>query len=334
LEDTIGVLARTGLIIRLDGDNRIRVHRLVAQVTRHQLLDASIVRRTRWTVHVKPVRSRADTAGDWAEHTISILLALFPTEPWQPENWAVCAQLAGCVTAAVDIAIQHDGAAASVGTLLNKLSIYLQGRGEFNTALANLQRAVQIEEATHGPEHLKVAITLGNLANVQNTVGQLDAALHNQQRSLRIMVAVHGPEHPEVARTLNNLGSVQQDLGQLDNLQRALQIRETVYGPEHSDVARTLNKLGSVQHDLGQPDAALDSLRRALRIEETAYGLEHADVAQTLTKIGSVQQDIGQVGAAQTNLRRALRILEAAYGPQHREVIRARTLLTGGRPYA
>ncbi len=94
----------------------------------------------------------------------------------------------------------------------------------------------------YGPEHPEVAITLGNLGNVQQQLGELEAARATQQRALTINEAVYGPEHPEIAGTLTNLGIVQQQLGELEaaraSIGRAAGIFQRRLGPDHPQTKR------------------------------------------------------------------------------------------------
>jgi tetratricopeptide (TPR) repeat protein len=145
--------------------------------------------------------------------------------------------------------------------------------------LASQQRALAIKARVYGEEHHEVAMTLGNLGNVQRALGRFEEALASQQRALAIEERVYGEEHHEVAMTLGNLGLVQLALGRFEealaSLQRALAIEERVYGEEHHEVASTLGNLGNVQLELGQPGNAEAGVRRALAIFQAQLPHDH-----------------------------------------------------------
>ena len=67
-----------------------------------------------------------------------------------------------------------------------------------------LLRAVQIGEATLGPEHPDVAGSLNNLAELYRAQGRYAEAEPRYQRALAIVEKVLGPEHPNVATILGN----------------------------------------------------------------------------------------------------------------------------------
>ena len=296
-EDAIGALTRTGLVTRLDAD-RIRLHRLVADITRSQL--------------DQPPHT-------WAARAIDVLVELFPLQPWEPDDWPDCARLAPHATAAVDHIAGRPTAATAV--ILNRLGQYLRSRAEYAPARTAHELALAIGEAVLGPDRSEVAVSLTNLSNVQGALGELAAARTSLDRALTIFEAVHGPHHPAVAGTLCGIGILQRELGELTaartSQQRALAIEEAVYGPHHPQVARTLTNLSNVQHLLGELAAARTSLDRALAIKEAVYGPDHLEVAIT---VGILQQRLRELATARASQKRALAIKEAAYGPDHPDV--------------
>jgi hypothetical protein len=78
LEDAVGALARTGLATPIE-DQRVRLHRLVAQVTRLDLGAGG-------------TRDGGD-AGAWARRATAVVNHLFPQLPQNPATWQRCAGL-------------------------------------------------------------------------------------------------------------------------------------------------------------------------------------------------------------------------------------------------
>ncbi|GAB4050225.1 FxSxx-COOH system tetratricopeptide repeat protein [Catellatospora paridis] len=301
-EQAAGALLGTALATRV-GDDRVRVHRLVGEVTRHQLAEHG-----------------SDLPERWAGLAVDLLVQLTPERPWEPSAWPVMVDLASHVAAATDLA----PAAANTATVLGRLGQYLEIRAEYAAARAHQQRALAIEEAVHGADHPEVARTLGNLGNVEQNLGNLAAARAHQQRALTIEEAAYGPDHPDIAQTLTNLGIVEEQLGDLAaaraHQQRALTIEEAAYGPDHPDIAQTLTNLGIVERQLGDLAAARAHQQRALTIKEAAYGPDHPQVAITLSNLGIVEYQLGDLTAARAHLQRALAIFEAFHGPDHPHV--------------
>ena len=157
------------------------------------------------------------------------------------------------------------------------------------------ERALAIEEAAHGTEHVKVVAPLIDPGYVID-LGDATKAEELFGRSLAIEEAVHGTEHVGVARTLNNLGSTYADLGDAakakELLEHALAIKEAAYGPAHVEVANTLGILGDAHPDLGDAVKARELCERALTIQEAAHG--PADVKwYALSTPGSAYSDLG-----------------------------------------
>jgi Tfp pilus assembly protein PilF len=300
LAETVAALADSGLVT-VTGESQLRLHRLVAQVTRDHLNTAQDGLR--------------DT---WASHCISLLAGLMPEQPWEPSAWPQCAALAPHIITATD----HAQPIAETAVALTRLGQYLLERADYQGAEASLVRAIAIDEAVYGPDHPQVAIPLGNLGNVQKMLGEFELAWASQQRVLTIKEAVYGPDHPQVAITLSNLGVVQERLRELDaaraSLERALAILEAVYGPDHPQVAVTLVNLGNAE--LVGLEAARASQERALAIFEAVDGPDHPRVAVTLVGLSAVQRMLGDLAGAQENTKRALAINEAVFGPDHPQV--------------
>jgi tetratricopeptide (TPR) repeat protein len=86
----------------------------------------------------------------------------------------------------------------------------LDERGRYTDAELFFERAQAIFEKALGPEHLKVATNLTNLAALYYTQGQYAKAEPVFERVLAIRERVLGPEHPEVAKSLHNLAVLYQ----------------------------------------------------------------------------------------------------------------------------
>jgi len=130
-----------------------------------------------------------------------------------------------------------------------------------------MRRALAITEASYGPEHPLVAISLGNLAALlwTNRPAEAEPLL---RRALAIDEAIYGGEHPAVGRDLNNLGQLLRATDRLDEaeplMRRALAIDEESYGPGHPRVAVELANLAGLLQATGRLDEAEPLLRRAV----------------------------------------------------------------------
>jgi tetratricopeptide (TPR) repeat protein len=309
LDAAVGALVGLSLVARERGG--LRLHRLVQAATRANL--------------------PAEQANQWATRAVLLVRAAFPRPVHDPRGWPQAAGLLAHALAAADHAEDRQAAPKATGALRNEIGIYLGSRAELAAAREQLERALRLKEAAHGPDDPELATTLINLGNVLHQLGEPAAAREHLERALRLLEAAHGPDHPDVARTLNNLGVVLGVLGDLRaeraHLERALRLREAAYGPDHPQLASTLTNLGNVLGGLGEPVAAREQLERALRLLESAYGPDHPEAAGTLDNLSVILRLLGEPAAAREQLERALRLKEEAYGPDHPEVAKTLTAL-------
>jgi Tfp pilus assembly protein PilF len=302
LDEAIGTLR--GYALLDTGAGTLSLHRLV-----------------QWAVRERMAAARQE---EGAERAVRKVRERFPEDAHDVRYWPTCRQLLNHALVAAEHASGRQVGAPLVGELLDSIGIYLASTHALAEAHNQLGKALRIFEAAYGPEHPKVARTLGNLGIVARRQGDLCGTRALHERALRIEEAAYGPEHPKVARTLGNLGIVAKDQGDLCGAralhERALRIEEAAHGPEHPEVARTLGNLGIVARLQGDLSGARALQERALRIKEAAYGPEHPEVARTLGNLGIVAKDQGDLCEARALQERALRIEEAAYGPEHPEV--------------
>ena len=212
------------------------------------------------------------------------------------------------------------------GMLWNELGYHASRVGDYPTAYAFYQRALQNDEAAFGPEHPNVAVRINNLGMALQDLGDLNEAKAAFERALQIHEAASGPDTPDVARVVNNLGGVLWTLGDAQGAiaayERALQIDSASVGLEHPDVAADINNLGLVYQDLGDLEGAKAAFERALHIDQAAYGPEHPVVARDTNNLGGVLHALGDLNGAKAAYERARQIDEAVYGPEHPDVAR------------
>ncbi|MFI5960360.1 tetratricopeptide repeat protein [Cryptosporangium sp. NPDC051539] len=363
VQNCVAALLRTGLITRID-DARIRIHRLVAEVTRLQLDESS--------------PADKGTAADWTLHVLQILRAVMPDNPWEYRNWPVVVNLIPHIESAVDRAILLNVADDNAGIALTQLGTYLWRRGSYSAACDLLERAVAIKDNFFDEENSSVATSLNGLGVAQLEAGFVQKSKQSFGRALGILEVTQGPRSVEYARILSNLGHVQQKLYANGNeatksylqsnlileerlgkdhpfmasnvvgiarikinerayaeaakeLSRALHIYVEAYGPDHLDVARTRTELAVALQLVGDLRAAVECHTLALRVYEVSLGSDHPFVATTLLNLGNLEQARGNNKAARPHIERAIAI-QGRLPLEHRsDIDRARRLLAEKR---
>jgi eukaryotic-like serine/threonine-protein kinase len=203
---------------------------------------------------------------------------------------------------------------AIIGKTYLKLGLYDRARPLLAEALAVRQSAL-------GNDSAEMAVSLRDLAALDQAQGRLAEAEPRFRQALAIQEKVLGPGHPEVAATLNNLGTLYGYQGEAAKAEplfrRALKIRERALGPGHPDVAATLNNLAFIRSMQGHPDEAVALLRRGLAIREVALAPDHPDLAANLEALAVLESGQGGYADAERLHRRALAIWTKTLGPDH-----------------
>jgi tetratricopeptide (TPR) repeat protein/predicted Ser/Thr protein kinase len=215
------------------------------------------------------------------------------------------------------------------GTYHNNLGVVLTFAGKYADARDHHERALSLWTPTLGPEHPKIAVSLGNLGNVALAESHYGQACDYYARALAIRERVLGPEHPRVAETLTSWGvalGLQRDYVEARGLhERALRIREQALGPDHPHVAASLYHLGNLAEWTGRHAEARALHERALAIRERAFGPEHPLFGASARALGSVARAEGRYDEARVHFQRSLAIHEKTMGPG----VDVATLLTG-----
>ena len=154
-----------------------------------------------------------------------------------------------------------------VGAELNQQAAAAIDRSDFDEAERLYREALALRRERLGPDHLDVALSLGNLAWVRQWQGQYDEAETLHREALAIRRKQLGDEHPDVARSLTSLGACLTREGRYSEaeqaLTQALTILRQVPEPPHPDEFVTLDKLVKLYEGWGRPQQA-DEYRRQL----------------------------------------------------------------------
>ena len=294
---------KISLLTRYDAPPRFKLHRLVQHVTRLTATAAERAAALEMGIRLLDAASLGAPTDvrTWPKWT-----------PLQPHALALC---------------QHapdEPAPQRLTWLLGDLSLLLKKKSLFDQAEPLIRRALQIDEASYGPEHPNVAIDLNNLAQLLQTTNRLAEAEPLMRRALQIDEASYGPEHPNVARDLNNLALLLKATNRLAEaeplMRQGLMIEESSKGPDHPHVAIQLNNLAALLQATNRLAEAEPLMRRALQIDEASYGPEHPMVAIRLNNLAQLLQATNRLAEAEPLMRRALQIDEASYGPEHPDV--------------
>jgi tetratricopeptide (TPR) repeat protein len=298
VQDALAALAGFSLIAWREGT--FTVHAMVQEVLRGR---------------VPPERRR-----EWIERSLRLVTEHTPVEPSDVRTWPVWDLLRP--HAAEILGYTEDAGCSEQATfLMAQLATLLFARALYGEAEPLMRSAFQIDEASFGADHPRVATDLNNLAQLLKATNRLAEAEPLMRRALRIDEANLGTDHPRVATDLNNLAQLLQATNRLPEaeplMRRALGIDEATFGSEHPEFAADLINLGSLLLATNRLAEAEPLMRRALRIDEASLGTDHPTVAICLNNLASLLQATNRLGDAEPLMRRALQIDEARLGSDH-----------------
>jgi eukaryotic-like serine/threonine-protein kinase len=207
------------------------------------------------------------------------------------------------------------------GTLMHTMGTVYLNLGLYDRAIALLQDAVQTKKAFLGSEHLEVAKSLNNLANVIRRTGDYARAEGLHREALAIRRRQLGNEHPDIAQSLNNLANVLYQKGDYkgaETLHReTLAVRRKLFGNESPEVATSLDNLAMVLDDQGAYAEAESLHREALALGRKLLGNEHPDVANSLHSVGIVLAEQGRYREAEPFFRDGIALWRKLLGNDH-----------------
>jgi CHAT domain-containing protein len=208
---------------------------------------------------------------------------------------------------------------------LNIQCIKLQDAGKYDEALEPCGRSLAIGEKELGSQHLGIAHSLSNLADVYKAKGEYAKAEPLYQRALLIRDKELGREHLDVTYSLEKLADLYYKMGNYAKAEplylRALLIREKVLGTEDLDVATSLNDLAALYYREADYAKAEPLYQRALAIFEKIFGSEDpVFTAKTINGLALTYRAKGDYAKAEQLYQRALAIYEKAFGGKHPDV--------------
>ncbi|MBK8241217.1 MAG: serine/threonine protein kinase [Deltaproteobacteria bacterium] len=235
------------------------------------------------------------------------------------------AGLAWGATAAMLLTRTHEEDELRGAVLSGQLGNVHWRAAQYDEGVAAHERALAIKRRVLGDEHPSIAVTLFNLANVEDERGDHERAWNRMLEALAMFERELGPMHPAVGNCANNLGSMANVRGDLSEAvgwyERALAIKEASAGPESLQLASSLGNLGNVELQRGRTERALELHRRALDIKRARFGEEHLEVAESIANVAKVERTRGNLLEALRLQRRALEIREREVPADHPDVI-------------
>jgi tetratricopeptide (TPR) repeat protein len=201
---------------------------------------------------------------------------------------------------------------------------YFEGQGIYTQAEPWHERCLEMCRQHLGEEHLEVARSMSNLANLYYSLGRYEQAKSLFMQALEIDKKVYGVEHQEVASLMSNLANLYYSLGRYEQAEplfmQALEMRERLLGGQHQEVASSMSNLALLYYSLGRYEQAKSLFMQALEIDKKVYGVEHPKVASLMSNLANLYCSLERYQQAEPLYLQSLEIDKKVYGAEHPEV--------------
>jgi tetratricopeptide (TPR) repeat protein len=193
--------------------------------------------------------------------------------------------------------------------------------GEFETALAWAEKALNICIKLYGPEHREVATGYGNVASCLKDLGRLDEALVANDQAVAIDTKILGSDHPNTISSRSLKAGILQDQGKLEEAlvvnDEVLQSRRRVLGDDHPDTVAAMTYKASCLVDLKRYDKALPLYEQIIVISKHNLGENHPDLAAYINNKALCLQDMRRPEEALLLHDQVIAIRKKVYGEVH-----------------
>ncbi|CAF3606883.1 unnamed protein product [Rotaria sp. Silwood1] len=137
---------------------------------------------------------------------------------------------------------------ADVGACYSSIgALHWYVRKDYDQALFNLKKAVEIQEATLSSDSLELAKTYHKIATTYGLMEQYDLSLDYFSKALKIRQKVLPSDHPDIASTYNNLGALydckRNYSKALEYFEKSIEIRRKTLPPTHEELIKTENNI-------------------------------------------------------------------------------------------
>ena len=216
------------------------------------------------------------------------------------------------------------------GAALDAKVTALFNAGRYQEAIPLAQRSLAIAEKAFGPDNLKIANNIYNLAMLNDYQGNYAEAEALYQRALAIYEKAHGPDNSDVADAVDHIAFLYKEQARYADaeplFQRSLSIRQKVLGPDHPDVANSLANLANLYSDLARYPDAEQLIKQSLAIRDKRRASGHFNAtdaknyAMGLSTLANLYTYEGRNLDAEPLYKQSLGIREKTLGPDHPDV--------------
>ncbi len=225
---------------------------------------------------------------------------------------------------------------ATRADLLDALGVAYRSLGRTQDAGPLLEEALFLRRKALGGEHVLVAESLHNLANLERQLHHADEAERLTRRAIEIQRRAFPQGHPSLARGLNNLASLLREKAEAAGAaggpllveaeafaRESLAMKQRLFGEENDEVATSLNTLGTILVRQNRPTEAEPLLQLSIALHRKLDGPLSPGLAKAINNLAVLLTDEGRLNEAEALHRESLAIRRKLYPEGHSDVIRS-----------
>lgn len=209
----------------------------------------------------------------------------------------------------------------SIPQVLSHIGIVLDDTEQYEEALANHQKALELFRDLKGADHPDVVYAMNNLASVMTKMGDMEEALAMQVDAAKLYRDIFGPDHPNLGIQYNNIAFTKRNMedleGAKESYRQAIKTWEAGLPPDHPFLAYGYHNLAAVLLTQNRPEEALSHFRDAYRIRTNHLGTDNPERAMTTSMLGDCLATLGRMDEAEPLLIKGYQSLLASRGEDH-----------------
>jgi serine/threonine-protein kinase len=225
---------------------------------------------------------------------------------------------------------------ATRADLLDALGVAYRSLGRSDEAGPLLTEALALRRKALGEEHVQVAESLHNLANLERQLKHLNKAEELTRQALAIQRRAFPEGHRDLARGLNNLASLLGDKAQAAKVaggpllveaealaREGLAMKQRLFGEENGEVAVSLNTLATILVREGRTAEAEPLLRRSIALRRKLDGPLSPGLAKSINNLAVLLANEGRLSEAEALHRESLAMRRKLYPEGHQDLLRS-----------
>jgi serine/threonine-protein kinase len=203
-------------------------------------------------------------------------------------------------------------------SLLTTIGTVYTNLGEYDRAIAMLERAVAVRRELHGERNAEVVQSRERLGEALLEKRRLADADVQLQQALRTSLELFGEQHNQSASILHSLGrlrQMQEHFAESRNFfDRSLAYLDRHAERDFDELTITLNDYAILLNYVGDVAAAQKVFERALQLNQARYGADHPETATAMHNLAVSLEQQGKLEQARPYFIEALATRRKVFG--------------------